>query len=267
MKRTLSIILSIIMASSFVCGLPVYAKESTNKSAYIIGDTDLDNVVTIKDATLLQFYIAKLAKLTDKQLLLADVDHDNVNTIKDTTCIQLYLAHVLKNTDIGTPLKNNTNKTDTVKEKDTTLTYEELMTDKYMNKICNEIIKHYKAKGLNYDTSLNENKPCSWYWHGYITQYIKFSGAESYYSLEEVIQEQIDSIEYNFKGYYELEIENYNKHGGRLMYSVVNSDGTVTDYYDKTPVPPYDEYQKEYSFNCYYKRESDGKCQVYFVTG
>ncbi len=111
MKRTLSIILSIIMASSFVCGLPVYAKEPTNESAYIIGDTDLDGAVTIKDATLLQFYIAKLAKLTDKQLLLADVDHDNVNTIKDTTCIQLYLAHVLKNTDIGTPLKNNTDNT------------------------------------------------------------------------------------------------------------------------------------------------------------
>ncbi len=153
MKRTLTIILSIIMASSFVCGLPVYAKESTNKSAYIIGDTDLDNVVTIKDATLLQFYIAKLAKLTDKQLLLADVDHDNVNTIKDTTCIQLYLSHKLTNTDIGTPFKINTDNTQPVTteptEKPTKTTYD-FDVDYYYSTITD----YAKSKGFNIDTNL-----------------------------------------------------------------------------------------------------------------
>lgn len=153
MKRTLTIILSIIMASSFVYGLPVYAKESTNKSAYIIGDTDLDNVVTIKDATLLQFYIAKLAKLTDKQLILADVDHDNVNTIKDTTCIQLYLSHKLTNTDIGTPFKINTDNTQPVttepteKPKKPTSNFD---VDYFYSKL----VAAYKAKGFTIDTSL-----------------------------------------------------------------------------------------------------------------
>lgn len=147
MKRTLTIILSTIMASSFVYGLPVYAKEPTNESAYIIGDTDLDNVVTIKDATLLQFYIAKLAKLTDKQLLLADVDHDNVNTIKDTTCIQLYLSHKLTNTDIGTPFKINTDNTQPVTTEKPTSNFD---VDYYYSKA----VAAYKAKGFKIDTSL-----------------------------------------------------------------------------------------------------------------
>ena len=62
---------------------------------FILGDVDLDGEVTIKDATLIQLYCARLKTLTEEQLLRADVDQDRDVNVKDATQIQLYLARLI----------------------------------------------------------------------------------------------------------------------------------------------------------------------------
>ncbi|MEE0957962.1 MAG: dockerin type I repeat-containing protein [Ruminococcus sp.] len=56
------------------------------------GDVTLDGIVSIKDATEIQFHLASLKKLTPKQLDAADVNKDGVINITDATNIQRYLA-------------------------------------------------------------------------------------------------------------------------------------------------------------------------------
>lgn len=60
----------------------------------LFGDTNLDGVVNIKDATLIQKYIAKLADIEGMQNILADVTEDGKINIKDATAIQKYVAKV-----------------------------------------------------------------------------------------------------------------------------------------------------------------------------
>ena len=52
------------------------------------GDIDLDNSVTVADATLLQKYVVGIATLTDDQKLLADCNGDGVIYVRDATYIQ-----------------------------------------------------------------------------------------------------------------------------------------------------------------------------------
>lgn len=73
--------------------------ESITKSAgssqvYIIGDTDLNNSIDIKDVTLIQKHLADITQLNSTQSVLADVNSDAVISIKDATAIQSYLAGI-----------------------------------------------------------------------------------------------------------------------------------------------------------------------------
>lgn len=54
----------------------------------ITNDIDLDNSVTVADATLLQKYVVGIATLTDDQKLLADCNGDGKIDVKDATYIQ-----------------------------------------------------------------------------------------------------------------------------------------------------------------------------------
>ena len=56
------------------------------------GDVNRDNNISIKDATLIQKYIARLETLDDEQKKLADVNGDNNVSIKDATKIQHIIA-------------------------------------------------------------------------------------------------------------------------------------------------------------------------------
>ncbi len=58
----------------------------------IIGDVDLDNKLTVIDATLMQCFLAQLETPTEYQLALCDVDGDSKFTIIDPTHIQMTLA-------------------------------------------------------------------------------------------------------------------------------------------------------------------------------
>ncbi len=60
-----------------------------------LGDVDGDEVITVKDATLLQKYIAELSSLDDEQLEAADTNKDKVVNILDVTLIQKYAASII----------------------------------------------------------------------------------------------------------------------------------------------------------------------------
>lgn len=55
---------------------------------YELGDTDNDNYRTIKDATLIQKYLANIITVEDMNTENADVNRDNRITISDVTAIR-----------------------------------------------------------------------------------------------------------------------------------------------------------------------------------
>lgn len=59
---------------------------------YEIGDVDLSGRVDVKDATLIQSYIASLTTLTDEQLAVADVNGDSTINVLDATAVQRSLV-------------------------------------------------------------------------------------------------------------------------------------------------------------------------------
>ena len=76
-----------------------------NSDNYMVGDADLDGMITIMDATRVQLILAELDVPADGVgRLAADADRDGIITIMDATRIQNYLAEL---TDMeGKPLSN-----------------------------------------------------------------------------------------------------------------------------------------------------------------
>lgn len=68
---------------------------------YVLGDTDENAKVNIKDATAIQKHIAKLTTLSDLGLLAADANVDGKINVKDATEIQKHLANLPANENIG----------------------------------------------------------------------------------------------------------------------------------------------------------------------
>ena len=58
----------------------------------MLGDVDSDGVLTISDATMIQFRLAYFVTFTQAQEKLADYDGDKTVSIKDVTKIQYKLA-------------------------------------------------------------------------------------------------------------------------------------------------------------------------------
>lgn len=59
---------------------------------YYVGDVNMDNALTISDATLIQKYIAMMVDFSDLQLELADVDGNGTVNINDVTTLQKMIA-------------------------------------------------------------------------------------------------------------------------------------------------------------------------------
>ena len=62
------------------------------KQAEVLGDVDGDGELTIKDATAIQFWLAKLIKSDELNLEVADFNKDGKVNIVDVTVIQINLA-------------------------------------------------------------------------------------------------------------------------------------------------------------------------------
>lgn len=86
-----------------------YAKEnsipfiSLNAKPVILGDVDMDGVIRIQDATLIQRYLAKIADLNEEQLTAAKVISDEKLSVNDATILQRYLAEIIDRF----PIENN----------------------------------------------------------------------------------------------------------------------------------------------------------------
>ncbi len=61
----------------------------------LLGDVNLDESVTIKDATVIQMHLARKMDLSEQQLALADTDKNGKVTILDATRIQLFIAKII----------------------------------------------------------------------------------------------------------------------------------------------------------------------------
>lgn len=66
-----------------------------------IGDSDLDDDITIKDVTLIQKYLANLETLSAEAQIAADSNEDGDIDITDATAIQRYCAGIATGTNIG----------------------------------------------------------------------------------------------------------------------------------------------------------------------
>lgn len=105
MKKTISIILALILALSCCTVLSVSAADDeTQESApvYLLGDTDLDGEVTVLDATLIQRVLADLTQMSGLQTELGNIFGEGLD-ISCATAIQRYLAGF----EIGSPIGEN----------------------------------------------------------------------------------------------------------------------------------------------------------------
>lgn len=73
--------------------------------ASLLGDADLNGKISIKDATAIQKYSAKIS-LEDFSMTLSDVNLDGKVNVKDATAIQKHLAHIDTGLNIGKPLSD-----------------------------------------------------------------------------------------------------------------------------------------------------------------
>ncbi|MDP4121066.1 MAG: dockerin type I repeat-containing protein, partial [Bacillota bacterium] len=86
------------MLSASAASATITSGASTHEGQLLYGDTDLNGIVQIKDATLIQEHLAKMLKLSGNSLLTGNVNLSTVTSksdgldIKDVTIIQEYLA-------------------------------------------------------------------------------------------------------------------------------------------------------------------------------
>lgn len=71
----------------------------------MIGDTNMDCKVTVKDATLIQKHLVGIATLTNSKLKLSDADKNLKVNIKDATVIQKYIAKIKVEAPIGNTIE------------------------------------------------------------------------------------------------------------------------------------------------------------------
>ncbi len=75
------------------------------KETYLYGDVDMDGRITIRDASLVQKYLADFAQLNEDQVTLAELSYDDRVSVKDAALIQEYVAGMAKDNKTGTPSK------------------------------------------------------------------------------------------------------------------------------------------------------------------
>ncbi len=83
------------MGATLVIKAEAENSSKTEPKATLLGDADLDNDVTVRDATMIQLYEANLRETSVIRDLNSDYDQDGESTVKDATYIQLFLAHML----------------------------------------------------------------------------------------------------------------------------------------------------------------------------
>lgn len=99
MKNTGRILLTILLVAAMLLSFVVSA--AADSTAYMIGDADGDNEVSVLDATVIQRVVASI-DVADFNESAADADGDGAVTVFDATAIQRHLADLSTNYRIGT---------------------------------------------------------------------------------------------------------------------------------------------------------------------
>ena len=73
-----------------------YICDICGKSLLLIGDTNFDGIISIRDADEIQKYLANLITLNDEQKAVSDTNGDGIISILDVSQIQKYLAHLVQ---------------------------------------------------------------------------------------------------------------------------------------------------------------------------
>ena len=86
-----------LVATTQIENLPVIDKTdaTSDETDFIAGDVNRDSKFDIRDATLVQKYLAKLSTLDEEQMIIADINTDHTVVIKDATTIQKKIAKLI----------------------------------------------------------------------------------------------------------------------------------------------------------------------------
>ena len=105
MKKALSVILAATLMTSGLAlsGVSAAAAEKEEQPVYLLGDVNLDGILSIADATDLQRDLAGLLELSDLQTRASMVDGEDLS-IQTVTYIQRYLDEFDTGLPIGKPL-------------------------------------------------------------------------------------------------------------------------------------------------------------------
>ncbi len=103
MKKILSMICALCLVLAVI--IPASANtENESPSSLILGDSDLDSRVNVRDATLIQKHVAGILTLSANGQLTADVDGNGRINVKDATVIQKFVAGYSIAFPIGEPV-------------------------------------------------------------------------------------------------------------------------------------------------------------------
>lgn len=91
MRKLMLSLVSLTLAVVMVPAMGITAMAASGRLLYR-GDVNLDAAVNIKDATLIQKYIAGIEELSADALICADVNGDEDINIKDASIVQKYVA-------------------------------------------------------------------------------------------------------------------------------------------------------------------------------
>ncbi len=72
-----------------------YLDEKGEAKDYLLGDVNMDGVISLKDVTVVHYAVAEMINLTDIQLVLADVNGDGAITAVDATYIRNYILSLI----------------------------------------------------------------------------------------------------------------------------------------------------------------------------
>lgn len=102
---TFTITVTSSAAANQKCVFVVNVDESyfgTESTTYMYGDADLDGEINVRDATIIQKYLANILLFTPLQLKAADVNNDGGPTVQDATMVQKYCAKMISSFPAGT---------------------------------------------------------------------------------------------------------------------------------------------------------------------
>lgn len=105
--KSYKLIISLLLILAVMCSTTVVSVSAG--TTYIRGDANCDNEVTIRDATIIQMYIANYS-VPQFNIIAADVDGNGLN-INDVTKIQKYLVGLNNQCQIGETVSDNTQPT------------------------------------------------------------------------------------------------------------------------------------------------------------